>query len=123
MYRIFTCNWICYLDQRWISKTWDSLGGGRICDLRRVTLDKIARYLSKYLTKELLLSAPKGTRRLSTSRDIRLFPKWVGQWTAQTVKKQSIWGLISEQRMTRAFTEAQPGLFTRSFVVMEPDEE
>jgi hypothetical protein len=112
-----------YLDQRWISKTWDTLGGGRICDVRRVTLDKITRYLSKYLTKELLLSAPKGTRRLSTSRNIKLFPKWVGQRTAQEVVRQSIWGLIGEQRMTRDFTEAQPALFGRPVVLLEPDEE
>ncbi len=64
------------LAQRWISKTWDALGGGRICDVRHVTLANITRYLSKYLTKELLLSAPKGTRRLSTSRAIKLF-RWV----------------------------------------------
>jgi hypothetical protein len=112
-----------YLAQRWISKTWDALGGGRICDVRRVRLEKISRYLSKYLTKELLLSAPKGTRRLSTSRNIKLFPKWVGQHTAQQVVKQSIWGLIAEQRITRAFTEQAQPLFGRPMVVMEADKE
>jgi hypothetical protein len=71
----------------------------------------------------LLLSAPKGTRRLSTSRNINLFPKWVGQHTPQEVVRQSIWGLIGEQRMTRAFTESQPELFGRPVVLLQPDEE
>jgi hypothetical protein len=34
-----------YLDQRWISKTWDTLGGGRICDVRRVTLEPVINFV------------------------------------------------------------------------------
>jgi hypothetical protein len=50
--------------------------GGRIVFIKRVTVRNVARYLSKYLTKELLLSAPKGTRRITTARAIKLFPKF-----------------------------------------------
>jgi hypothetical protein len=65
-----------YIEQGWISSVWDSLGGGRIVFIKRVTINKVARYLSKYLTKELLLSAPKGTRRITCARSIKLFPKF-----------------------------------------------
>jgi len=35
----------------------------------------VSRYLSKYLTKELLMSAPLRCRRVTTSRSIKLFEK------------------------------------------------
>ncbi len=76
-----------WIDQGWISRTWDRLGGGRICFIKQVKVVHVARYLSKYLSKELLL-APKGSRRLTSSRSIKLFPKWVGQRTTQRVVKQ-----------------------------------
>jgi hypothetical protein len=44
------------------------VGGGRIVDIRLVDMHRISRYLSKYLTKELLLSAPKRSRRVTVSR-------------------------------------------------------
>ena len=65
-----------YLPQAWISNVWSRLGGGRIVFIKRVTVLNVAKYLSKYLTKELLLSAPKGTRRITTARGIKLFPKF-----------------------------------------------
>ena len=65
-----------YISQAWISETWEALGGGRIVFIKRVVdLHRIAWYLSKYLTKDAILSAPWGTRRYSTSRDITLFEK------------------------------------------------
>jgi hypothetical protein len=59
-----------YIEQKWISRVWDSLGGGRIVFIKQVTVRNVARYLSKYLTKELFLSAPKGTRRITSARSI-----------------------------------------------------
>src|SRR5207253_3520045 len=38
-----------YVPQKWISESWDSLGGGRIVDIRHVDLHRVSRYLSKYL--------------------------------------------------------------------------
>lgn len=65
-----------YLPQRWISKSWEALGGGRIVHIERVAdPGRVGLYLSKYLTKSAILSAPWGTRRYTTSRDIRLFEK------------------------------------------------
>ena len=65
----------CYLDQKWISETWSLLGGGRIVDIRRIDMHRVSRYLSKYLTKEMLMCAPKRARRVTTSKGIRLNEK------------------------------------------------
>ena len=55
-----------YIPQEWISNAWASLGGGQIVDIRRVTMRSVSHYLSKYLTKQMLLSAPKRSRRVTT---------------------------------------------------------
>jgi hypothetical protein len=44
-------------------------------DIRLVDLHNVSRYLSKYLTKDLLMSAPPRSRRVTTSRGIKLFEK------------------------------------------------
>jgi hypothetical protein len=64
-----------FVPQAWIQSTWQAVGGGRFVDIRYVDIHRIARYLSKYLTKELLLSAPKRSRRVTVSRGIRLIEK------------------------------------------------
>ncbi|MDR3713346.1 MAG: hypothetical protein P4L51_11055 [Puia sp.] len=87
-----------YISQKWISSAWDKLGGGRIVFIKQVTVNKIANYLSKYLTKELLLSAPKGTRRITSARSIKLFPKFDSGMVWELVK-ESIWSLLTAERM------------------------
>jgi hypothetical protein len=65
-----------YISQAWISRTWEALGGGRIVHIERIAdLGRIGVYLSKYVTKSAILSAPWGMRRYTTSRDIELFDK------------------------------------------------
>jgi hypothetical protein len=64
-----------YIWWKWIRKTWSALGGGTVVDIRYVDVHRISHYLSKYLTKELLLSAPKRSRRVTTSRCIHLNEK------------------------------------------------
>lgn len=71
----------CYITQSWISDVWAALGGGKIVDIRRVDMHRASHYLSKYLTKEMLMSAPKRTRRVTTSRSIRLDPKKISDST------------------------------------------
>jgi len=87
-----------YIEHAWISKTWDRLGGGRIVFIKQVTVRNVARYLSKYLTKDLILSAPKGTRRVTTARAIRLFPRFDSgiQWE---FLRESIWHLLTIRRV------------------------
>lgn len=64
-----------YIPQDWISKNWQAVGGGEIVDIRLVDIHRVAAYLSKYVTKQLLLLVPANKKRISTSRDIKLFPK------------------------------------------------
>jgi hypothetical protein len=79
---------------RWIKKTWSALGGGTVVDIRYVDVHRISHYLSKYLTKELLLSAPKRSRRVTTSRSIRLNEK-KSEEQRWTLLKISIFFLFS----------------------------
>jgi len=65
-----------YIAQQWISVAWQAVGGGKIVDIRRVDIHRIAPYLSKYLTKSILLTDfIKRVRRYTTSRTILLFVK------------------------------------------------
>jgi hypothetical protein len=94
-----------YISQTWISATWDRLGGGRIVFIKQVAVAKVSRYLSKYLTKELLLLAPKGARRITTARSIKLFPK-KDSGIAWELLKESIWSLFTAARMTKFSMQA-----------------
>ncbi len=71
-----------YIQQSWISANWQAVGGGKIVFITLVDIQRIAGYLSKYLTKELLLGGYKpNQRRYTTSRDIVLFvKKTTGKW-------------------------------------------
>jgi hypothetical protein len=62
-----------YIAQRWLSQAWNSVGGGSVVDIRYVDVHRVTNYLSKYLTKELLMSAPSRSRRVTTSRGLHLF--------------------------------------------------
>jgi hypothetical protein len=64
-----------YIEQPWIKSAWQAVGGGQHVDIRAVDLHRVSRYLSKYLTKELLMSAPKRSRRVTVSRGITLNEK------------------------------------------------
>ena len=75
-----------YIPQKWISDAWSSLGGGKVVDIRRVSMHRVSHYLSKYLTKQMLLSAPKRSRRVTTSRGLKLNPRILSELT---------WNLIS----------------------------
>jgi len=110
-----------YIPQAWVSNVWSGLGGGRVVWVKRIR--DVSRYLSKYLTKDLLLSAPKGSRRITACRAIKLFPKWVGQHTTQEILKTSVWSLLEEARMSRALTEKAPSLLHGRELVLEPDRE
>ena len=65
-----------FVPQHWISETWAKLGGGAVVDIRMIYDEhRISHYVTKYLTKQILLSSPAGTRRVTTSRSIRLFDR------------------------------------------------
>jgi hypothetical protein len=64
-----------YIDLEWIRKAWVAVGGGFMVDIRFVDVHRVSHYLSKYLTTDLLMSAPSRCRRVTTSRGIKLFEK------------------------------------------------
>lgn len=64
-----------YIEQRWLKSVWEEIGGGFMVDIKFVDVHRVSAYVSKYLTKELLLSAQKGTRRITCSRSIKLIDK------------------------------------------------
>ncbi len=107
-----------YIPQRWVSNVWNRLGGGRIVFVKPVTVHNVARYLSKYLTKDMLLSAPKGTRRITTSRTIKLFPKFKSEIVWEFLR-ESIWHLLAAHRA--ATWNRQEDLFR--FALLHVDEE
>jgi hypothetical protein len=76
----------CYLPQNWVSEAWSAVGGGRIVDIKQVDIHRVSRYLSKYLTKQMLMFAPKCARRVTTSRGIRLLEKRVGDFAWQVIR-------------------------------------
>jgi hypothetical protein len=64
-----------YIAREWIQAAWVAVGGGWMVDIRYVDVHRVSRYLSKYLTKELLMSAPLRSRRVTTSRGIKLMER------------------------------------------------
>ena len=83
-----------FILQRWISESWSALGGGGIVDIRFVDVHRISHYLAKYLTKELLMSAPLRSRRVTTSRSIQLLEKTASD-TTWVMDERSIFHLFS----------------------------
>lgn len=76
-----------YIEQQWIVDAWQAVGGGKIVDIRYVDIHRIAPYMAKYLTKDLLLAPFKPRqRRYSTSRDITLLPKTPSEIRWQRLK-------------------------------------
>lgn len=97
-----------YIHHNWISDKWVAVGGGPVVDIRRVDVHRISNYLSKYMTKELLLSAHfTGHRRYSTSRDIKLFDKpQKGQWKIMTARLDYLLSLYRQVVREVEFNES-----------------
>jgi hypothetical protein len=74
-----------FIDIRWLRTEWQAVGGGWNVWIKMVEIRRIVGYVSEYLSKDLLMSAPKGSRRVTTSRNIRLFEK---------PKKDAVWELL-----------------------------
>ena len=99
----------------WIRQSWSAIGGGQVVFIKYVDVHRISRYLSKYLTKELLLSAPKRSRRITTSRSLHLIEKKDAE-TGWELFKVSIFHLYSRLLAgVESFLIDQDG-FLESFV-------
>ena len=75
-----------YIPRDWIQERWVASGGGAHVDIRHVDVHRVAAYLSKYLSKELLLDVPDGVRRVSTSRSIKLNERKPSDYTWHVLK-------------------------------------
>lgn len=68
-----------YIPQDWLSEAWQSVGGGRIVDIRYVDVHRVAGYLTAYLTGEKVLHTvsllPLRARIFSCSRSIAFWGK------------------------------------------------
>lgn len=71
-----------YIPKKWISASWQALGGGWATRIEYADVHRVAAYLAKYFTDESLRGLPPGTRRFSTSRGLALFErrKGTGVW-------------------------------------------
>jgi hypothetical protein len=81
-----------YIHQAWLSNKWQKLGGGKIVDIRKITdIDNMAKYVGKYLGKDVLIEAPKGSRRVSTSQNIKLNDKVSeGNWSVDEAEVDQV---------------------------------
>jgi hypothetical protein len=109
-----------YIEQQWISESWSRLGGGKIVHITQVDVRRIANYLAKYLTKDLMLTTPKGTRltsirRVTTSRSLHLNEKQASE-TTWKLDNRSIFKLFAIYRDDALDVELDEEDFIRQFV-------
>ncbi len=74
-----------YIPQAWLSRAWESVGGGRVVDIRYVDVHRVSAYLAVYLAGEKVMRTlellPKRARIFTTSRSIVLWgKKQKGTW-------------------------------------------
>lgn len=67
--------WRECISQDELIQAWVECGGGHQCRIRWRDGNRGARYIAKYLSKELVTPIRKGTRRVATSKGIKLFEK------------------------------------------------
>lgn len=101
----------------WIQDAWQSVGGGKFVNITQADIHRIAAYLSKYLTKEILLSPHFGKfRRYTTSRSVVMFVKpQKGTWRLIMAPLEYLHEL-AESILTAASTDVHGALdeFTTS---------
>ncbi len=91
-----------YIEQAWMKRAWMEAGGGEHVDIRGVSMRAVSHYLTKYLTKELLCSAPKRSRRVTVSRGITLNEKpakthtWSLIWRSIYVMWNGFGGIVDK---------------------------
>lgn len=74
-----------YIPQDWLSSAWQSVGGGQIVDIRYVDVQRIAGYLTRYLTGDKVVHTlsliPSRARIFTCSRSIVFWgPKQQTGW-------------------------------------------
>ncbi len=75
-----------FIDQGWAQEAWQGVGGGQHVDIRYKDAHRAGAYISKYFSKDMLLSAPVGMRRVTTSRSIKLNEKKPSEFDWKVIK-------------------------------------
>lgn len=88
-----------YIPQDWLSSAWQSVGGGKIVDIRYVDVHRIAGYLTHYLTGDKVSRTisllPLRARIFSCSRSISFFGSkrksewWLCEQHIETLRRHS----------------------------------
>ena len=112
-----------YISQEWIKHSWMAVGGGSHVDIRPVDIHRVSRYLSKYLTKELLMSAPKRSRRVTCSRSIKLNepPKKSSEFVWELLKAPLPVLFKNLGRYAIEISYEDDGTTLQGFIVRTPD--
>ena len=110
-----------YIPKRWISTSWQALGGGWATRIEYADMHRVAAYLSKYLTEDSLLNLPPRTRRFSTSRGLALFERKKSNGTWIVVRSSiEYWRHVAAEVITERFETEQDGNSTlASFVAVQ----
>jgi hypothetical protein len=65
-----------FIPQAWLSEAWQSVGGGKIVDIRYVEIRRVSAYVTTYLTSKKIAHTlnllPRRARIFTTSRSLRL---------------------------------------------------
>jgi hypothetical protein len=106
-----------FIPQDWISVSWAAVGGGIIVDIRFVDVHRIGAYVSKYLTKQVLLSIPARKKRISTSRDIRISEKRERTGFSWGMDPIDVMWQVVQTPGSRLFNHEFDGLGIKAFVI------
>jgi hypothetical protein len=94
-----------YIPQAWLSDAWQSIGGGRIVDIRQVGVHRVAGYLAAYLSGAKVVYTlsllPRRGRIFTTSRSIVLWGK--KKSSGWLLSRDTLWSL--RDRAAKVFRE------------------
>ena len=82
------------ITQKWLSQAWQSIGGGKIVDIRSVDVHRVSSYLTSYLVgskiADTLIRLPLRTRIFSASRGLSFSSRkqkskwWLNRYSIET---------------------------------------
>jgi hypothetical protein len=92
-----------YIPQAWLSRAWQSIGGGKIVDIRFVNVRKVSAYLAVYLAGDKVIHTlellQKRARIFTTSRSIVLWGKKVKRgWFMRRVSISALYDAAAAHR-------------------------
>jgi hypothetical protein len=108
-----------YIEKEWLDATWRAVGGG-FTFIKYVDVHRVSAYLTKYVTKELLMAIPSKKKRITASRGIQLNEKrkptgwW---WDRKPIQKHHDFAIKSRQLIANTSSD-DTGL--RSFESTDP---